>query len=700
MFLGAGASVAGPTRLPVFDALAAAALRGLGWTPHEPHDGKGRLWTHPSYPPFRTPSLAPEVLFGTLRQFGIEFADQVATALTAGAPNAVHSVAAEVLAHGGAVWTTNIDGAVELASLKRGIEVKVAGRAADRAPRRLQPLRAAGPGWLVKFHGTGEALKTLAFTDRELIAPLADDDAQHLAGLSSGKTVVLYGYAGADPDLYGLLDEVFASASRVIWFEPSQQRRGEIERAFPKSDLEFRPTSVPKQDAAAREATGKALLELAGGAGVAMDSALAAALLDQTKGPPSLEPFALTEPPGVTQARIVERFGFPGDDRIALRTARRLDFQNRRLDSLRAHLRWMRNNSIYDEGVLAYALKWLADQPRLLGRLRPVKLRDYVITRACGVLLQKGDWRELERFADWAVRTRSDNGDADPSDLYYRAHAHRYTLQISAAARDAEKAQAGLSSSSDPERHAGAVLEVGSMAIYRGHFDEALRAGFELRYRTGRFAIPRWQAWGAWLEAVALCHLGEPGKAREALAAARERFEGEGRSGPLQDVRTVELLVARVALAQEDLDQPPALDGEDLQGLKGRYRNDRCLVIADLAIGLGQFELAREHLEEVFRQPEVPMAPAWARLGLAEIDRLEGGEKRAAETFVDLANRAGKGGMWWLQAQAAIGLSLCHDRRAAAIWRETRRELPARAVVDSPEELACGEPRVLWMLLT
>ena len=35
------------------------------------------------------------------------------------------------------------------------------------------------------------------------------------------------------------------------------------------------------------------------------------------------------------------------------------------------------------------------------------------------------------------------------------------------------------------------------MAVYRGHFDEALRAGFELRYRTGRFAIPRWQAWGA-----------------------------------------------------------------------------------------------------------------------------------------------------------------------------------------------------------
>ncbi|HWC49888.1 MAG TPA: SIR2 family protein [Solirubrobacterales bacterium] len=609
-------------------------------------------------------------------------------------------MAAEVLARGGTVWTTNIDSAVEMACLGRGTEVKVAGRAADRAPRRLQPLRDAGPGCLVKFHGTSEALETLAFTDRELIAPLADEDARHLFGLGRGKTVVLYGYAGADPDLYGLLDEVFARASRVIWFEPSQQRREEIKRAFPNSHFEFRPATMPRKDATAREATGRAFLELAEEAGVAVESPLAAELLDQTKGPPALRPFALAKPPGVTQARIVERFGFPGDDRVALQTARRLDFRNRRLDSLPAHLRWMRNNSIYDGGALAAALKWLANRPWLLGRLRPLKLRDYVITRACGVLLQKGDWRELELFAGWAVRTRSDNGDANPSDLYYRAHAHRYTLQISAAARDAQEAQAGLSSSSDPERHAGAVLEVGSMAIYRGRFEEALRAGFELRYRTGRFAIRRWQAWGAWLEAVALCHLGEPGRAREALTAARERFEGERRDGPLQDVRTVELLADRVALAQGDLDHPPDLGDEDMRGLQGRYRNDRCLVTADLAIGLGRYRLARERLEEVVRQPAVPMAPVWAQLGLSELDRLEGEEERAAESFGDLADRAGKGGMRWLQAQAAIGLSLCRDRRAAAVWEETRRELPDSAAVDSPEELACGEPRVLWMLLT
>ena len=167
----------------------------------------------------------------------------------------------------------------------------------------------------------------------------------------------------------------------------------------------------------------------------------------------------------------------------------------------------------------------------------------------------------------------------------------------------------------------------------------------------------------------------------------------------MQDVRTVELLAARVALAQADLNQPPDLGDEDLKGLQGRYRSDRCLVTADLAIGLGQFRLARERMKEVLSQPAVPMASVWARLGLAELDRIEGDEERAVQAFVDLADRAGKGGMWWLQAQAAIGLSLCHDYRAATVWEETRRELPNSATLDSPKELVCGEPRILWMLL-
>jgi hypothetical protein len=134
--------------------------------------------------------------------------------------------------------------------------------------------------------------------------------------------------------------------------------------------------------------------------------------------------------------------------------------------------------------------------------------------------------------------------------------------------------------------------------------------------------------------------------------------------------------------------------------LRGRYRNDRCLVMADLAIALGQLGLARERLNEVVHQPAVPMATAWARLALAELDRLEGKTERAAETFVDLANHASQGEAGWLQAQAAIGVSLCHDQRAAILWKEVRRKLPDGLATDSPKDLARGEPRVLWMLLT
>lgn len=223
--------------------------------------------------------------------------------------------------------------------------------------------------------------------------------------------------------------------------------------------------------------------------------------------------------------------------------------------------------------------------------------------------------------------------------------------------------------------------------------------GFELRYRTGRFAIPRWQAWGAWLEAVALCHLRCPVEAREALAAARERFAGERRTGSLEDVRTVELLAARVALACGETKEIPPLD-EDLDALQGRYRDDRALVLCDLAIAGGNKDFARERLEEIAQRPSIPMAELWARLALAELDRDGGDRSRAADAFEALTARAVEGGLWWFAAQSVLGLQQCEDRRWRERWDQVRKRLPAGTEADSPHEHSLGEPRVLWMLLT
>lgn len=698
LFLGAGASVARPTRLPTFDVIAAAVLRGIGWKPYELEGDAGRLWTHPFYPSFPSPGIAPEVLFGTLRLFDIEFVQEVADTLTANAPNAVHCIAAEVLRRGGTVWTTNIDNAVELGCAEQGIETRRAGRAAHRSAGLLEPLDAAGEGWLVKFHGSCERRATLAFTDRELLGPLEEADTRHLAELGRDRTVVLYGYAGADPDLYQLLDAVFKNAKEIVWLEPDEGRRADISRSFPDADLTFLPCRLPYTAAEARSKTGSELLGLAEKVGIKVDPELAAALVEQCEGGPVVDAFDLDEPPGVTQARIVERFGFPEEDRLALRTARWLDARHLRLHSLPAHLRWVRNDSIYNGGLLARLLRSLTNHHAVLGSVRPAKLRDYAISRAYGVLLSEGDWQTLDDLTNWAIGNRG----ATPGDLYYRAHARRYTLQIEDATRDAREARVGLSNLTDPERHAGALLEVGSMAIYQGRFEEALRAGFELRQRTGRFAIPRWRAWGAWLEAVAYCHLGEPGEARCSLAAARRRFEGERRRGPLQDVRTVEILAGRVDLALDQVDELPDLEAEEkgLGELRGRYRDDRCLVLADLAIGLGRFHVARRLLGEVMKSPSIPMASAWAELARAELDRLDGDRDRAGDAFARLAGTVHEGGLTWLESQAVTGLRLCGDQRFAGAWEKLRRELPGAASAESPESLVLGDPRVLWMLLT
>jgi len=182
LILGAGASMAPPSRLPSFAELFAGVLESIGW---RPLDGR---WCRPGYPSFAEPDIPAEVLFGTLRRFGVDFAGEVAAALRSIEPNAVHDVAARVLAHGGAVWTTNIDLGVEAASCE---QPRRAGRA---VPARgghgagagvLPPLSSAGPGTLVKFHGTAEDPGTLAFTDAELLAPLADDVIRHLVGTAA-----------------------------------------------------------------------------------------------------------------------------------------------------------------------------------------------------------------------------------------------------------------------------------------------------------------------------------------------------------------------------------------------------------------------------------------------------------------------------------------------------------------------------------
>jgi hypothetical protein len=410
--------------------------------------------------------------------------------------------------------------------------------------------------------------------------------------------------------------------------------------------------------------------------------------------PPELD---LPTPPGIAHARLVERFGDPDKAVRAYRRALWDDLRHRRLRGLRGFFRWAVGRSLYSNGIVAWIVAALARQRWLLGRLRPRPLRDWIITRACGVLLLRHNWRKLGEFADWAVRhRRMDDGSPNPSDLYYRSQARRYQLDPDGASEDATRAVAALATDvRDPERLAGALYEAGSAAIYHADFDRALRYAFDLRFRRGRFAIPRWQAWGAWLEAIARSHQGDVEGTREPLAAAEDRFTAEKRRDALMDVRTAQRLAARVALATiGDFDERVLYDPAD-ERRRLRYLDDLNLAMADFAIARGDLEEAERRLTRVRHDPAAPISEAWARLGWAELLRLRGDDD-AAEEFAALTTFAGDRNATWLQVQSIIGLTMCGDRRADVEWQHLQEHWTG-AVGRSPQEFALGDPRVLWL---
>ncbi len=300
------------------------------------------------------------------------------------------------------------------------------------------------------------------------------------------------------------------------------------------------------------------------------------------------------------------------------------------------------------------------------------------------------NWDRVEEFARWAVEHRG-----APTDYYYLAYGFRYAMRVEDARRAADTAEAGLSASGDPERHAGAVLEQGCASIYQGRFTDARRYAFELCQRTGRYAIPRWRAWGLWLDGIALCYERDPDAARDAFDRAMRRFEQEGRPGPIADALTGRLLADRVRLAL-GREASPSTDLSDAEELGGRYFDDRALVLADVHLARDEADKAERLLRRVADNPSCPVASAWADLGLAELDRLRE-DARAGDRYAELARFAAERGAYWLGVQAAIGLGLSGDARAASVWGA----LPAELRCDSQDPPAgLGQPRVLWMMTT
>jgi hypothetical protein len=720
LILGAGASVPLPTELPTFADLSSAVLRGLGWglvtrPGGEDQPGKEAWWEHKWYGRFAQPAMSPEVLFGALTTYRVDYAQRIAARLSGKAPNAVHDVAAQVLRADGIVWTTNFDRGVEDAY--GDDDLLRLSRAAEKYPTMLRPLEAIAPRSLSKLHGTVDAVKTLAFADEELTRPLRQSAVDALVGAAHGRTVVIYGYAAADADLTDLFARVFRDAAEIVWFEPNEKNRRLIRRAFPDLDNVFDPTDLPSEGGDPFTATEDAFLDFVTKSGGGVEPDLAALFLRPPER--NFPEIPLEHPTGLVYARIIERWGPMGAQSRALWVARINDLVHLRIRTLKGHVRWTLRRSLYGGHVAPVAVRRLASRPSILAKVSGAA-RDYIITRNCALLLGDHQWDRLGEFADWAIDFRHDCGDPpNPSDLYYRSQANRYRMLPVAAHDDATQAEGGLSD--DLERLAGALYEAGSAAIYEARFGEALRYAFDLQYRRGRYAIPRWQAWGAWIEVVVRCYLNQIDEAGDLLEKGFSRFIDEQRPDALADLRNVQLLHARVKLANNQ-ELGVSLEEPEDAARRGRYRDDLDLLLADIAIAQGRQDEAADRIARVLADPSCPIAEMWARIGRAELDRLGDRRDPAADAFAALAEDAHGRGATWLELQAVAGLFECGDERYEARWASARERLAgvvrselgnhvteegpssrpsllsSALDADSIRPLIVGEPRVLWMM--
>lgn len=699
MVIGAGASIAAPTAIPAFDPMRNAILKSIGWNLTE----DWKYFVHPELvggkklpqiPASRVGGRAApaEVVFGTLHRFGLPFAPAIEALLTDPAPpyNAVHAVAAELLAAGGSVWTPNIDIAVESAFADR----------CDGEPDRLvvdipsghavtQLTDSFHPGQYVKFHGSADMTGTLAFTDLDLLPRFPAAVAEAFGAAADGCDLVLYGYRGADADLRPLLRAAIDRADTVTWFEPAHDSWESIRASF-GSKVRFEPAEAGPDFGQNVALMADRFVSFArdAGYGHSLDPALTAAL-GRKVTPRDLQLDKLTEVPAIVHARLVQRFGDAKDETATLNAARRADLLpwspgqlGHRPRAVGAHLAWTASRNIYGGGLLAKAVTSIAACPPAL-KVLPDAVSNYVFDKAPGIMLPAGEYPRIETLAERALQTRR-TGAKRGADLYYLAHALRYRNQPERARQvllEACPLLAGAEGVADAERYAGAMFELGAVALYQGQPPVASNVANELIHGAGLYAISRWPAWGHWLASfAALYNIGcpEADTARlmsaahshldEADAAFRRASPGRGNG----DVYLGRLLAARVSLALGDPQVPPTPPSD----LTDRQRHDQTLLLADIAIAEGRPDRAAQSLRKLLADPKASdVVRDLSLLGLAEIRHLTDGDDRLLEACALAADEKGAS---WLAAQARLGLT--GGQRSGSL------------------AVAVGEPRVLWLV--
>jgi hypothetical protein len=718
LFLGAGASAPYPSLAPTFDVLMNSVLENLGWK-HQT-DGRAKShWQHTGYPDINPPwesGIPPEVVFRVLDQFHIGFSEPVETRMKLVKPNAVHQVAANLLAKNGIVWTTNIDTAIEKAcsvsddeeseTVKRSLGLLMDVPGSEFKERDFSD---ATFGWLIKFHGSADVPGSLAFTDYELLSPLPQSQVDRLVAGVRDRHILLYGYRGADPDLHDLLTEAFKVSASTTWFVISQDQRRTIQQFFPEAKIEFKPKKLEREPHINLAQCAQDFIEIVTASGLTedIDGQILEELGKNSRKFQITKPDFDFHPPAIVHAELVERFGDPRESRKAFRAAMFYDLRHPSKVAIRVvpkYFSWCLRWSLYHGGLVSKIMRIATKLLRttwiqaLLNQRPLAPARDLILDKGTALLLSDGKWHDLLKLTEFSTSVRdTTSGQPWPPDLYYRGHARRYAGEIKLARDDQRRAESGLSGSNwrraDPERLAGSILENGILDIYVGSFASAVSRGDDLKDFRGRFAIQRWKSWGHWLSGTARLYLLQIDEAKEELEAARKLFAAVGEEKHVNDVLSAQLLSSRLAIALD-------LDTKEFQlpkssDLTARQRDDFNLVRADIALAKGDIQLAKNLLGSTIAAPSNTPARLWAQLVEAQINLIEKGVFNEFETLRFEAQRRGAR---WLEYQANAGLARAGVESAKEQLQYLSAQMQFPSDIEKFEQIHRGSRPVLWAL--
>jgi hypothetical protein len=208
VFFGEGLSRAAPAGLPLFPEFRRALAKHLGLDP------EAAAWQ----------GLAPEDLLSRLFDAGIDTDAVLRAVFGEGRPNALHHVIANVLAAGGAAWTTNYDECVEGVAERRGMTIHAI--TLDEKDIECR----CGLAHLCKPHGTVGG-RTLVSRVEQVLEPLAEPWRHRLLEDVTDRELILIGYAGADVDLRNALEAAVTKARAATWLV-LEGHGDEFERRF------------------------------------------------------------------------------------------------------------------------------------------------------------------------------------------------------------------------------------------------------------------------------------------------------------------------------------------------------------------------------------------------------------------------------------------------------------------------------------